>query len=59
MATFILSLIIILVSLTGLGIGALCGRPHLRGGCGGAVGTQGKACACLPKPAKPGWRSPS
>jgi hypothetical protein len=56
MAAFILSLIIILVSLIGLGIGALCGRPHLRGGCGGAVGTQGKACACL---AKPGRRSPS
>lgn len=49
MASFVLSLIIILVSLAGLGIGALCGRPHLRGGCGGAVGTQGGACACVHK----------
>jgi hypothetical protein len=54
MATFILSLIIILASLAGLGIGALCGRPHLRGGCGGAVGTQGGACACVPKPGRRG-----
>ncbi len=46
MATFILSLIIILIALAGLGIGALCGRPPLRGGCGGIVGTQGRACAC-------------
>ena len=46
MVTFILSLIIILVSLAGLGIGALCGRPRLPGGCGGAVGPQGEACAC-------------
>lgn len=50
MATFILSLIIILISIAGLGIGVLWGRPLLRGGCGGAVGTQGEDCACVPKP---------
>lgn len=48
MATFILSLIIILVSLAGLGIGALCGRPRSTGGYGGAVGS---ACACDSKAA--------
>lgn len=52
MATFVLSLIIILISLAGLGIGALCGRPQLRGGCGGAVGTQGKACTCVSRPGR-------
>ena len=52
MATFVLSLIIILVSLAGLGVGALCGRPCLRGGCGAAVGTQGEACACISKPGR-------
>jgi len=54
MATFILSLIIILVSLAGLGIGALCGRPCLRGGCGGALRSQDGACACVPKPDRRG-----
>ena len=50
MATFILSLIITLASLAGLGIGALCGRPLLPGGCGGTVDPQGGACACISKP---------
>ena len=50
MATFVLSLIIILAALAGLGIGVLCGRPYLRGGCGGALRSQGEACACEPKP---------
>jgi hypothetical protein len=49
MATFILSLIIIVASLAGLGIGVLCGRPRLPAGCGGALDSQGGACACESK----------
>ncbi len=46
MATFILSLIIILFALAGLGIGVLCGRP-LRRGCGGVAGLYGGECDCI------------
>ncbi len=35
MATFILSLLIILASLAGLGVGVLLGRSALAGSCGG------------------------
>lgn len=34
MALFVLAFVIIVVSLVGLGIGVLVGRPPLAGGCG-------------------------
>lgn len=35
MATLLLTLLVILVSIAGLGIGVLCGRRALAGSCGG------------------------
>lgn len=46
MATFLLSLVIIIAALAGLGLGSLCGRPGLRGSCGGIAGDGRRACAC-------------
>ena len=46
MASFLLSLIIIIAALAGLGLGVLCGRRPLAGSCGGITGTG--PCACDP-----------
>ena len=46
MAGFILSLIIIVLSVAGLGLGGLMGRGRLRGTCGGQAGADGASCAC-------------
>lgn len=45
METFILALTIILISLAGLGLGVLFGRPALQGSCGGLSCVRGAACA--------------
>ncbi len=49
MAGFFLSLIIIVLSVAGLGLGVLMGRDRLRGGCGGQVGGDEYSCACEPR----------
>ena len=46
MAGFILCLIIIVLSVAGLGLGVLMGRGRLRGSCGGQVGGDEVSCAC-------------
>lgn len=48
MQTFILALAIILISLAGLGLGLLFGRPALRGSCGGLSCVSGADCAGCP-----------
>lgn len=49
MATFILALLIILISLAGLGLGVLFGRPALQGSCGTLSCVPGADCAGCPK----------
>ena len=47
MATFVLTLAIVLASVTGLAIGVLLGRAPLRGSCGGVACVKGGGCtAC-------------
>lgn len=46
MASFLLSLIIIVAALAGLGLGLLCGRRPLTGTCARLPGQS--ACACEP-----------
>ena len=50
MATFLLSLVIVVLSLAGLGLGVLAGRGRLRGGCGG----EASECACREQDRKAG-----
>ena len=45
MATFILTLVIILASIAGLATGVLLGRAPLRGSCGGIACIKGVGCA--------------
>jgi hypothetical protein len=45
MATFILTLVIVLASVAGLATGVLLGRAPLRGSCGGVACVKGGACA--------------
>jgi hypothetical protein len=47
MATFILTLVIVLASIAGLAAGVLLGREPLRGACGGVACVKGGGCmAC-------------
>lgn len=47
MATFVLTLVIVLASVAGLAIGVLLGRAPLRGTCGGVACVKGGGCvAC-------------
>ena len=45
MATFLLSFLLILLALAGLGLGVLRGRRPLAGSCGGLACIRGVACA--------------
>jgi hypothetical protein len=45
MATFILTLVIVLASVAGLAVGVLLGRAPLRGSCGGIACVKGGGCA--------------
>lgn len=45
MATFFLTLVIVLASVAGLAIGILLGRAPLRGSCGGVPCANGGSCA--------------
>lgn len=46
MAEFLLSLVIIVAALAGLGLGRLLGRPGIKGSCGGLAGRSAGTCAC-------------
>ena len=47
MTTFVLSLVIVLLSIAGLATGVLFGRPALHGSCGGVACVKGASCgAC-------------
>ena len=47
MATFVLSLVIVIASVAGLATGVLLGRAPLRGSCGGVACVRGSGCtAC-------------
>lgn len=46
MAEFLLSLVIIIAALGGLGLGRVLGRPGIRGSCGGLAGTAKDSCPC-------------
>jgi len=50
MVEFLLSLVIIVAALAGLGLGRLLGRPGLRGSCGGVAGADDGSCACKDAP---------
>lgn len=53
MQTFILTLILMLLSVLGLGIGVLAGRAPIKGSCGGLACIRGTRCdACTRKPDK-------
>ncbi len=52
METFVLTFVIILISLAGLGIGILFGRPGLRGSCGSLSCIEGTACTACTKHGK-------
>jgi len=45
MATFFLTLVIVLASVAGLATGVLLGRAPLRGSCGGVPCVKGGGCA--------------
>ena len=45
MGTFLLAFGLILVSLAGLGVGVMFGRPPLKGSCGGLACAKGISCA--------------
>ena len=47
MATFLLSVVVVLLAVAGLAVGRVLGRPPLRGSCGG-LGCEG-ACSTCPK----------
>lgn len=54
MATFILGFIIIVISIAGLAVGVLFGRPALRGSCGGlSCGTSPACTACTARKKEP------
>ena len=52
MGTFLLSIAIIALSITGLAAGVLMGRAPLRGSCGGVACDQASACEACRNPAK-------
>jgi hypothetical protein len=47
MTTFLLSLVVILASVAGLGIGVICGRTHSGGGCSRALDGRHGCRACF------------
>lgn len=49
MQTFILTLILMLLSVLGLGLGVLAGRAPIRGSCGGIACRKGAGCRACPK----------
>ena len=49
MGTFILSLAIILLAISGLAVGILFGRPPIKGSCGGLACITGADCSACPK----------
>ncbi len=50
MATFILTFVIVLLSVAGLAIGVLAGRAPLGGSCGGGVCVRSGCAACRRQP---------
>lgn len=52
METFILTFVIILISLAGLGIGIIFGRKGLRGSCGSLSCIKGADCTACKKHGK-------
>ncbi len=49
MGTFILSLAIILLAISGLAVGSLFGRPPIKGSCGGLACIKHSDCSACPK----------
>jgi hypothetical protein len=49
MAIFVFSFVILVLAMLGMAIGVLCGRPPIRGSCGGlsdSAGSKGKCLVC-------------
>lgn len=45
MATMVMSFLLILLAIAGLGLGVICGRKPLAGSCGGLACIRGAGCA--------------
>ena len=50
MATFLLVLVVMLVSIAGLALGVLFGGSPIKGSCGGLAGAAGVGCGACSKP---------
>jgi len=46
MTLFLMSLLIFLLAMLGLGVGILAGRPPIKGSCGGLQGIKGLGSRC-------------
>jgi hypothetical protein len=46
MTLFLMSLLIFLLAVLGLGVGTLAGRPPIKGSCGGSPGVRGHGSRC-------------
>lgn len=47
MMTILIGFLVMLVVFGGMAVGVLCGRPSIRGTCGGLNGAKGKNEGCL------------
>lgn len=52
MATFMFSLVIVLLAIGGLGLGVVAGRAPIKGSCGGVAGINGINCGLCKARAK-------
>lgn len=50
MIVFLLAFVLILLALAGLAVGAMAGRPALKGSCGGLACIEGAGCGACAKP---------
>lgn len=49
MAIFLLTLALFLLSLAGLAVGVMVGRPAIKGSCGGLACIEGGGCGVCPR----------
>lgn len=47
MMTILVSFVVVLIIFAGMAVGVLCGRPSIRGTCGGLNGVEGMKDSCL------------
>ncbi len=54
MALFLITLVLVLLAFAGLSLGAMFGRPPIKGSCGGLSCISGADCAACPRHADKG-----